>query len=432
MPATTSGTTTFNPSLGDILVECFSRIGMSSSELTPAHIIDGRRSMNLVLTEWSSNRGPNLAAIDLISIPMIPGVPAYTLPPDTVQLLDAYIRTFQPDTTYTTLGNTLTPVVTGAGEPVVNSYGDPAIIGPTSGVFDTVAGDQTITMTWPAHGLSVGDPVFFNGTVSTGGLVLQALYSVASVIDSDTITFLSVTPALETQTGGGATPLLQTVSGDSTVYVIYPRHGMIVGDTFTIDQTTTVGGLTFTAGTEYTVTVVDNSYQFEFDYGSNASSSTAGFINNGQFQVTSQMANVSPIDLIVWGLSRTEYASIPTKDTQSRPTSFWFDRTRTPTLYVWPVSPPFSQTGGIYYVFQAYRMREIQDANPVSGQIGDFPQRFLEAFCSATTARLAEKFAPELLQQKLLLAETAWNRASQEDRELVPIFLAPQTRVYWL
>ena len=59
--------------------------------------------------------------------------------------------------------------------------------------------------------------------------------------------------------------------------------------------------------------------------------------------------------LIIYPISRTEYASLPEKAQQGRPTVFWFDRLISPTITLWNVPDP-SQT----YVLRYYRVRQIQ------------------------------------------------------------------------
>ena len=90
MPYTTS-TTSFNPTLNDIVEEAFERVGLELR--TGYDFRTARRSLNLLLTEWA-NRGINLWTIDTDSIPLIQGVNTYDLPDDTVDLLEHVIRNY--------------------------------------------------------------------------------------------------------------------------------------------------------------------------------------------------------------------------------------------------------------------------------------------------------------------------------------------------
>lgn len=87
---TTTGTSTFNLDLNNIIEEAFERAG---SELRTGYDMrTARRSLNLLTIEWA-NRGINLWTIEQGSIPMVQGTIAYDLPIDTIDLLDHVIRT---------------------------------------------------------------------------------------------------------------------------------------------------------------------------------------------------------------------------------------------------------------------------------------------------------------------------------------------------
>ena len=87
---TTSGTAAFNLDLNEIVEESFERCG---AELRTGYDLrTARRSMNLLFADWA-NRGVNLWTIAQSSQVLTPGTATYTLPPDTVDLLEHVIRT---------------------------------------------------------------------------------------------------------------------------------------------------------------------------------------------------------------------------------------------------------------------------------------------------------------------------------------------------
>jgi hypothetical protein len=87
---TTSGTSTFNLDLSDLVEEAFERCG---KELRTGYDLrTARRSLNLLTIEWA-NRGINLWTIEQGSIPMVTGQSTYNLPVDTIDLLDTVVRT---------------------------------------------------------------------------------------------------------------------------------------------------------------------------------------------------------------------------------------------------------------------------------------------------------------------------------------------------
>jgi len=87
---TTSGTSTFNLNLNELVEEAFERCG---AELRTGYDLrTARRSLNLLTIEWA-NRGINLWTIEQGSIPLTQGTIVYTLPVDTIDLLDHVVRT---------------------------------------------------------------------------------------------------------------------------------------------------------------------------------------------------------------------------------------------------------------------------------------------------------------------------------------------------
>jgi hypothetical protein len=87
---TTSGTSSFNLDLNDLIEEAFERCG---KELRTGYDLrTARRSLNLLTIEWA-NRGINLWTIEQGTIPLIQGVNTYDLPDDTIDLLEHQIRT---------------------------------------------------------------------------------------------------------------------------------------------------------------------------------------------------------------------------------------------------------------------------------------------------------------------------------------------------
>jgi hypothetical protein len=86
----TSGTTAFNLDFTEIAEEAWERAGRemrSGYDLRTA-----RRSMNLMTIEWQ-NRGINMWTIEEGTINLVQGTASYTLPADTIDLMDFVIRT---------------------------------------------------------------------------------------------------------------------------------------------------------------------------------------------------------------------------------------------------------------------------------------------------------------------------------------------------
>lgn len=99
---TTSGTAIFDPDISEIIEESFERLGKEST--TGYDIRTARRSLNLLSLEWA-NRQIHLWTIEAGTMPLLPNTATYTLPADTIDLLDVVIRT--------TLGTTNTDLAIG-------------------------------------------------------------------------------------------------------------------------------------------------------------------------------------------------------------------------------------------------------------------------------------------------------------------------------
>ena len=86
----TSGTSTFNLDLTEIVEEAFERVG--SEMRTGYDLRTARRSLNLMFADWA-NRGINMWTFEQGSIPLVAGTATYDLPADTIDLLEHVIRT---------------------------------------------------------------------------------------------------------------------------------------------------------------------------------------------------------------------------------------------------------------------------------------------------------------------------------------------------
>jgi hypothetical protein len=87
---TTTGITTFNLDMNDLVEEAFERCGL---ELRSGYDFrTARRSLNLLTIEWA-NRGINLWTVEQGQILMNTNQAIYPIPVDTIDLLDTVVRT---------------------------------------------------------------------------------------------------------------------------------------------------------------------------------------------------------------------------------------------------------------------------------------------------------------------------------------------------
>jgi len=86
----TTGTYTFNPSLGELTIYAYNLIGVRNTALLQEHFEAARMAANLLCANWS-NRGVNLWAVDLVTVPLVAAQATYSVDANTVMILDAYM-----------------------------------------------------------------------------------------------------------------------------------------------------------------------------------------------------------------------------------------------------------------------------------------------------------------------------------------------------
>ena len=91
----TSGTYTFNPSLGEVTLYAYQLIGIRPTALLQEHLDAARTATNMMLTRWS-NQGVNLWQVTLVTVPLVQGTATYNVDANTVVMLDAYIEYGSP------------------------------------------------------------------------------------------------------------------------------------------------------------------------------------------------------------------------------------------------------------------------------------------------------------------------------------------------
>jgi len=84
----TSGTTTFNLAIDEIVEEAYERCGIRTN--SGYDLASGRRSLNLLLQDWN-NRGINLWKIKLIAQLLTAGTSKYAAEAGTSDVMEAYI-----------------------------------------------------------------------------------------------------------------------------------------------------------------------------------------------------------------------------------------------------------------------------------------------------------------------------------------------------
>jgi hypothetical protein len=86
----TSGTTSFNLDIDDIIEDAYERCGIRTN--SGYNIKSARRSLNILFSEWG-NRGVHLWKVELKTQSLTSGTATYATPSDCSDVLEAYIST---------------------------------------------------------------------------------------------------------------------------------------------------------------------------------------------------------------------------------------------------------------------------------------------------------------------------------------------------
>jgi hypothetical protein len=122
--------------------------------------------------------------------------------------------------------------------------------------------------------------------------------------------------------------------------------------------------------------------------------------------------NTSGIDTTLHKVSRSDYDILSDKDLAGdRPDRYFLDRQRDAAiLYLWPAINVSTDS------LIATCLVTHQDVGNMSDN-PDISRLWWEAFASGLAAKLAEKYAPERLTEKVSLAQAAFVAARSEDRD---------------
>jgi len=126
----------------------------------------------------------------------------------------------------------------------------------------------------------------------------------------------------------------------------------------------------------------------------------------------------SSTDFEVQRISRGDYATVPNKTTQGRPSQYYLDRQITPVMYLW--STPENSTDQVRY----YYVRRIEDADTLVNTT-DMPFRFFPCMVAGLAYYISMKRAPDRIQMLKTVYEEEFQRAADEDQGRTPLKLQP-------
>ena len=190
----TSGTYTFNPSLGEVVLYAYNLCDVRNTALAQEHMEAARMSTNLLLANWA-NRGVNLWAVDLITV------------------------SFNQTPTILT--------VTGNGSTTTLTYATPDTPVYTIGTQITVAGTSVVdgiqTVTASSNG-SVSFSASYSGS-TTGGTISSSTPAATYSINPNTVVMLD---AYVETTANGEQPIDRIILPISrTEYASYPNKQQV-------------------------------------------------------------------------------------------------------------------------------------------------------------------------------------------------------------
>lgn len=130
-------------------------------------------------------------------------------------------------------------------------------------------------------------------------------------------------------------------------------------------------------------------------------------------------------DRLMTPIGRSEYAGYGNKSTQGAPSTYWMNKSVTPTVTLFPV--PSSDDMTMRY----YGLRWQQDVGIANAMTVDVHRLFLAAFVAGLAAALAPIYKPEAYTALKAIADETWNIAAAENTESGNLYIAPSLGGYY-
>jgi len=124
------------------------------------------------------------------------------------------------------------------------------------------------------------------------------------------------------------------------------------------------------------------------------------------------------VDQSLTRISRSDYHLLPTKSTEGKPAQFYFERTTTPTLFLYP-TPDLST-----YTVRYYYLKRLDDIGTSQNE-PDVPFRFLPCLAAGLAYYISVKRSPQRVPLLKAMYDEERARAAAEDSERVPLRLVP-------
>ena len=124
-------------------------------------------------------------------------------------------------------------------------------------------------------------------------------------------------------------------------------------------------------------------------------------------------------DYSATSISRSTYFNYTVKTTSGRPSQYYFERTISPRLYLYPAADTT-------YTLKYYALLRMKDAGAYTNN-AEIPFRFLPCMTAGLAYYIAMKKAPDRIQLLKQIYEDEFQRAAAQDGERTSLFLTPKT-----
>jgi hypothetical protein len=167
--------------------------------------------------------------------------------------------------------------------------------------FSTTLGSATVTVVdGGISNVTILDSVYFNTPVTIGGIVLQGIYKIDSILGATSYTITAAMQAISSVPNAGAVPVFTTVTTTPIVTVTLDSHGVVAGDQVYFTTSTTGNGVTVQG--IYTVNTVLSPTQFTITANTSATASSSFTMNGGNAQLLYYIALGPPATGVGFGL----------------------------------------------------------------------------------------------------------------------------------
>ena len=133
------------------------------------------------------------------------------------------------------------------------------------------------------------------------------------------------------------------------------------------------------------------------------------------------LRDANNLDTTLTRISRADYHMLPNKSSEGKPSQFYFERTTTPTLFLYPAADAA-------YTVVYYAMLRMKDSGDYTNN-NEIPFSFLPCLTAGLAYYLALKYAPDRTQVLKILYEEEFKRAADTNRGNVSSHFVPHVNV---